>query len=651
MSETPSAPGYDAYVSYSEADRSWVEAELAPRLTRAGYRLCLEDDLPPGGVELEERCRAVATSRKTLLVLSAQSDHRWAMIEEVVTRELDPAAQKRRLIPIVRTLTDLPLRIRPLVAVDLRGAGEPRQWQRLLEALDPARQPAGPLQRLSLRLAELTAELVRPNWHVLGAIWLALGYLGVAAAITLANVMLWEIPPLRHSLTVLLAAVPHVLAALGWREDHDVFRRLSHVLGRSWPGGAGVLAAVALIIAGWWWAGLPEARAIACAPWPCREPGKVYLALEQFTALLPETATAQGWAEAARGDLVQKLSGVADLKLQNVDFSGVDDEALQKLDIDYYVSGRFERDRGLIVNALLSDRHRQFLPGVEARVPGDGSSRSDRLELQQRLALALLERLGIKVTPGIEARLAGIPTRDVSALELDAEGFGLLRQERFEEAEEKLRAAVEKDDGFAAAWSNRAEVAWRQGRYEQALEYRRAAVDRLPSYALFRYNLGQLLAQMGRTEEARAALEQAIELDVAHAPSYNELGNVLLDLEKPELAIEALRKGTLLAPDSAPLAKNLGRALLAADDLAAAIPTLERSLLLYPPADWLGQTEARALLVEASARRRDREAACGHLAELQRLDPGRIAPWGPKAEAATAGLRCAETNLQEKIHV
>ena len=121
---------YDAYVSYAEADREWVEEHLAPRLEEAARRVCLEQDLPPGGIEIEERARAVAVSYKTLMVVSdAYLESRFGVLEEAVTAELDPAARKRRLIPVLYGDSELPLRVRPLVAVDLRESAITGFWK------------------------------------------------------------------------------------------------------------------------------------------------------------------------------------------------------------------------------------------------------------------------------------------------------------------------------------------------------------------------------------------------------------------------------------------------------------------------------------------------------------------------------------------
>ena len=643
---------YDAYVSYAEADREWVEETLAPRLRQAGRSLYLEHDLPPGGVEVEERSRAVAASRKTLMVLSPDYlQHRWALFEGAVSHQLDPAARKRRLIPVLRSPCDTPLRIRPLVAVDLRRDDQPAPWQRLLTALDPSREePSLSLgQRWSLRISAATAELAHPHWHAAGAAWLLAAYLALAAVVALAHLLLREAASLRDAITFLLAVPSHALAALVWREDHDLFRRLSHVLGgsRSLQGSVALLAVA--IAASWWSAGAPAARELICGRWGCQQEGTIRLTMAEFTASPAGLPAAADLASRLRSTTEQKLSAAADAGIQvlSQDLPQIDAAARRQLNVDYTIRAelRSSPQAGVIATASLFDRHFRLAPPAVTVKSSyfDEDDEQGWLELQNRFALALVDRLGVVLPARTAALVAATPTASPSALKLNEEGFDLQRQERYTEAEETLRAALDLDPDYAAAWSNLGEVAFRQGRYTEALEHRRRAAQLLPSYAPVHFNLGHLLAFLGQDTEALEALQRAITIDPAHVPSYNELGNVLLALNRAEEAVEPLRQGLRLAPDSAPLAKNLGRALLATDDTANAIAALEQALTLYPQADWLGLTEAHALLVQASHRHGDTAAACQHLDQLRQLDPASIAPWWPDLALATKDLPCIST--------
>lgn len=61
---------YDLFVSYVEADRSWVEGYLLEALDRAGVRYHSQKAFVPGAPWLQQFESAVEKSRRILLVLS-----------------------------------------------------------------------------------------------------------------------------------------------------------------------------------------------------------------------------------------------------------------------------------------------------------------------------------------------------------------------------------------------------------------------------------------------------------------------------------------------------------------------------------------------------------------------------------------------------
>ncbi len=644
----------DAYVSFGDADRRWVEEELVPRLEAAGRSVFREDQLAPGGIEIEERCRALAASRKTLLVLSrAYLEHRWTVFEEAITLEMDPAARKRRLVPILRDAGAVPLRIRPLVSVDLRGEGEPQQWQRLLDALDPADRPAagaGPLQRLSLRLAVATAELAAPSWHPAGTAWLAAGFLAYCLLLTLACLLWWEMPPLRNSALLLGFLLPAALAVLAWREDRDLFRRVSHLLARWRLARTAVALLLALVMVTWARAGLPQAREILCGPFGCKEPGTVYVTIAGFEAADPASAVARSWADRSLRNLRLKLAGAGDrVRVLASDLPQIGEAELRRLEVDYTLAGHFDDGGGLpVLAATLWDRNHALLsPGVEVTGsvdPRHGSElevSAEMRRLQDRLAREVLDRLGVELPAGEARRLDGVPTASAAAMARNAEGFARLTEGRLDAAEAAFREALALDDGYSVAWSNLAETMRLAGRHRDALAYRRAAVERLPGYAPFHYNLGHTLATLGRHLDALDALETAVELDPSHAPTRNEIGRMLLALGEVGRARRSLKIGLLIDPGSAPLHKNLARALVRGGELGEAVAAAEAALALYPEADWQGRGEATSLLVVGAARSGDDGTACRHLGEVRRLDPGGLTQWRADAEAALPPGACA----------
>ena len=111
---------YDVFISYSHADATWVWEWLRPRLEAAGLRVCLDRrDFDVGVPSLENMERAVDHSRHTLLVLTpAWVDSEWTAFEELLTQTADPAARRRRLLPLLLQPCQPPRRIAMLTYAD-----------------------------------------------------------------------------------------------------------------------------------------------------------------------------------------------------------------------------------------------------------------------------------------------------------------------------------------------------------------------------------------------------------------------------------------------------------------------------------------------------------------------------------------------------
>lgn len=138
---------YDAFVSYTDADRDWVEDELLPRITGAGLAVCTgQQDFRVGAPRINEVERLIVTSRKTVLVLTpAYLDDEWAEYGSAMVQSLDPASRDLRLIPMLKKPCELPLRIRHLIPVDLAKSEDiDLNWQRLLRALEATDTASAP---------------------------------------------------------------------------------------------------------------------------------------------------------------------------------------------------------------------------------------------------------------------------------------------------------------------------------------------------------------------------------------------------------------------------------------------------------------------------------------------------------------------------
>lgn len=157
---------YDVFISYSHHNAKWVREWLLPPLEAAGITVCIDfRDFEPGAPSLTEMERAVKESRKTLLVLTPNytaSD--WTEFENILAQTLDPAARKRRVLPILIEHCELPLRIRMITYLDFTRSDMVNfELERLIAALRTERAMEEMNSAESLRKEESGAASVVEN--------------------------------------------------------------------------------------------------------------------------------------------------------------------------------------------------------------------------------------------------------------------------------------------------------------------------------------------------------------------------------------------------------------------------------------------------------------------------------------------------------
>jgi hypothetical protein len=160
---------YDAFISYSHKDNAWVRNTLLPHLEREGLRVCIDFcDFEPGAPSLTEMERAVLQSWKTLLVLTPQYlASEWAEFENILASTLDPAARRRRVIPLLLKPCELPLRIRALTYLDFTNPDEIGfQFQRLVATIrteSTSDQPSPAVKPVSPKASNLRLLVADPS--------------------------------------------------------------------------------------------------------------------------------------------------------------------------------------------------------------------------------------------------------------------------------------------------------------------------------------------------------------------------------------------------------------------------------------------------------------------------------------------------------
>lgn len=97
---------YDVFISYSHADRTWVQTWLLPQVEAVGLRACIDDrDFAIGAPSIVNMEDAVIQSRHTLIVLTpAWVTSQWTAFEALLTQTTDPAVTYRAILALPQRL-------------------------------------------------------------------------------------------------------------------------------------------------------------------------------------------------------------------------------------------------------------------------------------------------------------------------------------------------------------------------------------------------------------------------------------------------------------------------------------------------------------------------------------------------------------------
>lgn len=134
-------PTYDAFISYrhTEPDRSHAMA-LVDELESCGYRVAIDfRDFRPNEHFLSEMERCVRESRFTVCVITGSylgSDH--TSEEAIISKTVDLAERRRRLVPILFERVELPAWLHGLSGIDATPAAEIDPVERLKALLATA---------------------------------------------------------------------------------------------------------------------------------------------------------------------------------------------------------------------------------------------------------------------------------------------------------------------------------------------------------------------------------------------------------------------------------------------------------------------------------------------------------------------------------
>ena len=212
-----------------------------------------------------------------------------------------------------------------------------------------------------------------------------------------------------------------------------------------------------------------------------------------------------------------------------------------------------------------------------------------QLELYDRLANTILDKLDIKVNSVADSQSGTFPTASCDALRLNNQAVALANNGHIQEAERLLQQALTLDEHYADAYSNLGWVLRRQEAWAAAEEAYLTAIQLQPNQPIYHFNLGVLYDRMEAPAEAVMAYEQALKLDIGYVRAYSNLGLTYLQLEQLDKAKKALNRGiawyeTFEGPgygSSIFSTKNRGRFYLADNQPGSAVADLQRARDLY----------------------------------------------------------------------
>jgi adenylate cyclase len=286
---------------------------------------------------------------------------------------------------------------------------------------------------------------------------------------------------------------------------------------------------------------------------------------------------------------------------------------------------------------------------------------TDIFAIQTDVALSIAEALRAELTREERARVARRPTDDLVAYEHYLRGRSAMSRftaEGFRRALGEFEKAVDRDPGFALAWTSIAQIHTESGisgivgkSPEEAIRRAKQAIgraleldDELPEAhgiaALIRFTLdfdwqgaereflralelgpgageihdhySWMLSSLERYDEALREVRRAKELDPLLVQS--DVGTALLRAGRFDEALEEARKAVASEPGSARCHSNLGWALIFSGDPAAGIASLESAVALSP-----GATLFLSQLGQAAALTGDVDRARKILAQLHEL--------------------------------
>ena len=212
---------------------------------------------------------------------------------------------------------------------------------------------------------------------------------------------------------------------------------------------------------------------------------------------------------------------------------------------------------------------------------------------------------------------------------------------RVEQAEAHLRRAIALNPQARHAQLNLSKVLYKQGQYEAALDAARIAVEQDPEHAKAHLNLGAVLYKQGQYEAALDAARIAVEQDPEYAKAHANLGAILNGLGRIEEAETHLRRALALDPQDVDL---FAQVLMRQGRYQEAIDALAQAVALAPGSPQAA--ELHFLMGQAAQQNGQPEAAAEYYAHTLALAPRHV-----KALRRLGRLRNEQQHYDEALQL
>ena len=200
-------------------------------------------------------------------------------------------------------------------------------------------------------------------------------------------------------------------------------------------------------------------------------------------------------------------------------------------------------------------------------------------DLQDQLAVKLVETMGIETTRSEMKTVATQPTTSLSALELYSKA---IEAQDPDESIKLFEAAIEADPKYKEAYNDLAVVYMDQGNYAKAVELLKKALEVDSTYFLPYFNLGICYNRLGQPDEAVRSYKRVIESNPSYINAYLAVAEVLIAKGDNAGAIEYAAQAVDLDPSDARGINLWGNALYGQHKYEEAIKKYEEVLELDP---------------------------------------------------------------------